>query len=211
MVYASHVIFCAYGFWLPNDPRGSWSDFVGAWELLRFGRATKTCSRRSLAWEAHDREARLAAKEAMKYPPVRFTGVQARAVGRAFAAMQAKSKLAIWACSIMPEHVHMVISRHEYRVEQIVNLLKGEATRQLVAEGIHPLAECAGTDGKTPKAWSRGLWKVFLDSATDIVKAIEYVRDNPAKEGLPDQRWSFVTEYEPYATFREQRSPTGRG
>ena len=41
MVYASHVIFCAYGFWLPNDPRGSWSDFVGSWELLRFGRATQ--------------------------------------------------------------------------------------------------------------------------------------------------------------------------
>lgn len=25
----AHVIFGAYGFWLPNDPRGSWSEFVG--------------------------------------------------------------------------------------------------------------------------------------------------------------------------------------
>ena len=39
-VLVAHVIITAYGFWLPNDPRGSWSDFVGAWELLRFGRAT---------------------------------------------------------------------------------------------------------------------------------------------------------------------------
>ena len=49
MVLAYHVIFGAYGFWLPNDPRGSWSDFVGAWELLRFGKATKTTERRSVA------------------------------------------------------------------------------------------------------------------------------------------------------------------
>ena len=34
MVRWYHLIISAYGFWLPNDPRGSWSDFVGAWELL---------------------------------------------------------------------------------------------------------------------------------------------------------------------------------
>ncbi|HUT10853.1 MAG TPA: hypothetical protein VMY42_10175 [Thermoguttaceae bacterium] len=49
MVLAYHVIFGAYGFWLPNDPRGSWSDFVGSWELARFGKATKVSTRRSLA------------------------------------------------------------------------------------------------------------------------------------------------------------------
>ena len=196
MVLASHVIFSAYGFWLPNDPRGSWSDFVGSWELLRFGRATKTDSRRSVAWEEHDQEARLVAKKALKCPPVVFTGIQARAVGRGFAALSARSDLTIWACSILPEHVHMVIARHAYHVEQIVNLLKGEATRQLVAEGIHPLAGHAGADGKLPKAWSRGLWKVYLDSPGDIARAIRYVEENPAKEGLPRQRWRFVRGYE---------------
>src|SRR5256885_9336243 len=33
----------------PNDPRGSWSDFVRSWELFRYGPATKTTERRSLA------------------------------------------------------------------------------------------------------------------------------------------------------------------
>lgn len=37
MIHAYHFILSAYGFWLPNDPRGSWSDFVGAWELFRYG------------------------------------------------------------------------------------------------------------------------------------------------------------------------------
>jgi hypothetical protein len=73
MVYASHVIFCAYGFWLPNDPRGSWSDFVGSWELYRYGAATKVDTRESLAAAEHNRRERLAAKTALKYPAVTFS------------------------------------------------------------------------------------------------------------------------------------------
>ncbi len=80
MVLAYHVIFGAYGFWLPNDPRGSWSDFVASWELVRFGKATKTTERRSLAHVAHDRRRRDEAKRALKYPPVLFSG--RRAAGR---------------------------------------------------------------------------------------------------------------------------------
>src|SRR5436190_24354393 len=86
-VRAYHVIFCAYGFWLPNDPRGSWSDFIGSWELAHFGAATTTTTRRSVAAVRHDRRRREAAKEALHYPPVHFTGVQAQAIGRGFRKM----------------------------------------------------------------------------------------------------------------------------
>ena len=201
MVHASHVVFCAYGFWLPNDPRGSWSDFVGSWELLRFGRTTKappaeTAPRRSAAYDFHDREARLAAKEKLKYPPVAFTGNQARAIGNAFAKVRTRSRVTTWACSILPEHVHMVIARHEIPVEQIVNLLKGEATRELLSERLHLFAAYATADSTPPKVWSRGLWKVFLDSPEAVAAAVQYVRDNPGKEGLPEQRWRFVTQYD---------------
>lgn len=55
MIVGYHVIWGTYGFWLPNDPRGSWSGFVGSWELFRYGPATKTVERRSLAYRAHDR------------------------------------------------------------------------------------------------------------------------------------------------------------
>ena len=86
MILAYHSIFGAYGFWLPNDPRGSWSEVVRTWELLRFGPATKTTERRSLAWDEHDQELRLRAKAALKFPPVEFTGAQAKAIGDGFAA-----------------------------------------------------------------------------------------------------------------------------
>lgn len=52
MIVGYHLIFSAYGFWLPNDPRGSWSEFVGAWDLFQAGgKATKekVTERRSYA------------------------------------------------------------------------------------------------------------------------------------------------------------------
>jgi len=82
MVIGFHVIFSTYGFWLPNDPRGSWSDFVGAWELVRFGKATKVSTTRSVAGMAHDRRLREDAKATLEYPPVQFTSRQALAVGQ---------------------------------------------------------------------------------------------------------------------------------
>jgi REP element-mobilizing transposase RayT len=182
MVIGYHVIFSTYGFWLPNDPRGSWSEFIGKWELLRFGPATKTNVRRSVAAVQHDSGRRIAAKAALRYAPVMLTGLQVRAVGRGFARYIEKSGLTVWACSIMPQHVHMVVGRHSFDVEYAVNQLKGHATRQLRTENVHPPSAC----------WVRGHWRVFLNMPQDIERAIQYVERNPEKDGLPPQRWPFV-------------------
>ena len=121
MILGIHLILTAYGFWLPNDPRGSWSDFVGSWELACFGRATRVRTRRSLAAEPHDGALRLAAKRALKCAPVHFTGRQARAVGRGFASYVAKAGVMVWACSILPEHAHLVIARHRLDADRLAN------------------------------------------------------------------------------------------
>jgi REP element-mobilizing transposase RayT len=183
MVLGSHVIISTYGFWLPNDPRGSWSDFVGAWELFAYGKATKVDTRRSVANVEHDRDLRRNAKQSLAYAPVRFTGVQARAVGRGFGSYVERGGIKIRACSILPQHAHFVIARHKFDVEQVVNQLKGYATRQLDAESLHP---------KCPSCWGRGLWKVFLNSPEAVARSMKYVEQNPLKEGLPIQHWPFV-------------------
>ena len=85
MIVGYHIIFGMYGFWLPNDPRGSWSQFVGSRELYRVGPATKTTERRSLAYRQHNLTQRLEAKKKLEHPAVMLTGIQARAVGRGFA------------------------------------------------------------------------------------------------------------------------------
>jgi hypothetical protein len=129
MVLGYHAIFTCYGFWLPNDPRGSWSDWIRVWELLRYGPATKTSARRSVAHRDHDRQQRLAAKQSLKYPPVVFTGLQARAVSRGFATAIDESDYLVTACAIMPDHVHAVVLRHEREIERIIGHLKSRATQ----------------------------------------------------------------------------------
>ena len=193
MVHGYHVILGAYGFWLPNDPRGSWSDFVGKWELVRFGKATKGLTRLELT-EAEERE-RLAAKSLLEYPAVQFSGLQARAIGCGFGNACRKSGFTIWACAILPEHTHLVIARHDFKVEYIANLLKGEATKQLRKEGLDPMSAYARPGQRPHSPWSDRRWKVFLDSEQSLENAIRYVEQNPVKEGKPQQHWSFVTPF----------------
>lgn len=193
MVLAYHIIFTAYGFWLPNDPRGSWSDFVWAWKLARFGPATKTTTRQSVAQAPHDHRQRLAAKTALKHSPVHFTGVQARAIGRGFHDAQTSGNYRIHACSILPEHVHAVVLRHPQRdIETIGNHLKARASTFLVNEELHPFQDAIGRRGRRPSPWSESFWQVYLDSTADIQRAVEYVHNNPVKEGLRPQHWPFV-------------------
>ena len=80
MIHGCHVILPVYGFWLPNDPRGSWSAFVRKWELVRFGETTKSHERRSLdELSAEELARREAARKALQYPAVTLTGHQVAA------------------------------------------------------------------------------------------------------------------------------------
>ena len=194
-VLAYHLIVTAYGFWLPNDPRGSWSEFVRAWELQAFGPATKTTDRRSLANWPHDRAARFAAKRALVRPPVEFTGEQALAIATGFADYARRSGLISLAGSVLPRHSHLVVGRMSHPVEQTANLLKGAATTELSRRGLHPFAGRPFANGKLPTPWTRKEWSCFLDDDAAIRRAIAYVETNPVKDGKRPQRWSFVTPY----------------
>jgi REP element-mobilizing transposase RayT len=186
MVLAYHVVFGTYGFWLPNDPRGSWSDFVGSWELFRFGKATKTTTRRSVASTQHDRRRRLEAKDALKFPPVHFTGPEAVVVAAGFSKACEEGEYVVWAASILPEHVHLVVARHERNIEQIVGHLKSSATH-LLRTSEHRDAEV--------RIWASRCWPVFLNTEQDIRRAVRYVEENPLKERKRRQSRSFVTPY----------------
>ncbi|OAI52667.1 hypothetical protein AYO47_01110 [Planctomyces sp. SCGC AG-212-M04] len=191
---AAHVIFGTYGFWLPNDPRGSWSDFVAAWDLFRAaGRATTVNTCRSRAAVPHNQESRHAAKSELKYPPVALTGLQARAVGEAFHDFATRSHLTILACAILPQHVHLVFADHRYGAGQIVTLLKGAASKHLEEQSLHPMSAFPRRRGRPAKCWSRGEWKIYLDTPSEAKRAVRYVENNPIKEGLKPQRWRVVT------------------
>jgi REP element-mobilizing transposase RayT len=198
LILGFHVIFAAYGFWLPNDPRGSWSTWIRQWELLRFGRATKVTTTRSVAHRGHDRALRLAAKEALMYRPVVFDGVQGREIGRGFGEAVESAGYKIWACTVLPEHVHLVLGRHQRPIQQIAAHLKSAANARLAEAKLHPFQDVltpGGGGGVRVSPWGRRYWKVFLDSDEDIRRAVEYVRKNAEKEGYRRQRWRFETAY----------------
>jgi hypothetical protein len=62
-------------------------------------------------------------------------------------------------------------------------------------EGIHPLREFAAAGKRPPRMWSKGEWKVYLDSEEGIENAMAYVLQNPIEEGKPAQHWSFVKPF----------------
>jgi REP element-mobilizing transposase RayT len=195
MIHGYHVILPFYGFWLPNDPRGSWSEFVWKWELARFGKATRSPDRRDVAeLSPAERLLRDQARAALSHSPVCLTGRQALSVANGFAFRVRRSRYTAWACAILPEHVHLVLARHNYRVEQMVKLLKAAASIQLSRDNLHPFATQNET---TPAAavWAESFWKVYLDSEQQIENAIQYVNENPLREDMPQQSWAFVTPF----------------
>ena len=191
MVIAYHLIISAYGFWLPNEERGSWSDFVRAYELAVFGPATKLDTRRSIAGRPFDRERRGRMIDALSHDPVRFTGVQAKCIAEGFAA----TGYPIHACAIMPDHAHLIVGRHRLTIEKSCDQLKARASAKLTAAGLHPFAAQPYRDGRIPSPWARKGWWVFIDNIEHLAAAIRYVQDNPTKAGFKPQRWSFVTPY----------------
>lgn len=202
MVLAYHLIVSCYGFWLPNDERGSWSDFVRSYELARLGEATKVTTRRSLAKRGFDRARREAMRMALKRRPVRWTGEQAKAVVDGFADYSRRTGCVVHACAILPDHAHLVVARHRVKIERVCEQLKGAATMQLNRKGLHPFADQSYSNGRLPTPWARKGWWVFLDSARDIERAVDYTNTNPVRDGLKAQRWKFVTPYVESAAAR---------
>jgi len=190
MILAFHSIFAAHGFWLPNDPRGSWSRWVASWDLFRYGPGHENDDTAFGRRRQTQRGAALEAKEMLKYPPVVFTGYQALAISHGFADAIRQSGYQVLACAILPEHVHLVIGRNLRSIRRIVGHFKGRATHHLIEEKLWP-------DAQRP-VWAEKGWNVYIDSLAQLQAAVAYVERNPMKEGKKPQKWSFMTPLNDY-------------
>ena len=101
--------------------------------------------------------------------------------------------LPVWACAVMPDHVHLVVAASPMTIKQRVIQLKASATRVLCDRGVHPFQTADGS--LPPKCFAQGEWKVYLDESWEVDRAVVYVERNPEKEGLHPQRWDFVTDW----------------
>ena len=181
MIIAYHAIFTTYGTWLPNDPRGSYSKEIYKAELaelgeIQYGRQAPQPGRRTV------RRFRTAATPRLSRPPYYVTNATRPIIASGFASVVERLKLTVPACSIMNDHVHLLVLRSKYRIEYLVNQFKGAATSALELT-------------RTP--WTRSFWKVFIDDDEVLRVAALYVDANPAAAGLKPQQWDFVTPLPP--------------
>jgi hypothetical protein len=193
MVLAYHATWTAYGFWLPNDQRGSWSDFVRSWDLYLTGDPTKVTDRRSLAHQPFDPAQRRAARSALTYDPVRFSPGQIQIIAQGIERAVAESGYVLRSLAILFDHVHSVVMRYDGRtIEKIVGHLKTRATQALTAANLNPMVQFAAPGGRYPSVWAQHGWNVFLNDEEEIERAVDYDERNPMKMGLPSQHWGFV-------------------
>jgi len=181
MIIAYHAIFTTYGTWLPNDPRGSYSKEIYKAELaelgaIKYGRQAPQPDRRTM------RRFRTAATPRLSRPPYYVTNATRPVIAGGFARVVERLKLTVPACSIMNDHVHLLVLRSKYRIEYLVNQFKGAATSALELK---------------PTPWTRKSWKVFIDDEEALRAAAAYVEANPAAAGLKPQQWDFVSPLAP--------------
>jgi REP element-mobilizing transposase RayT len=135
------------------------------------------------------------AKEALKYPAVELSGVQARAVARGISAILPKVGLIVHACAIMPDHVHLVVPRHGFDGNELIACVKRAGTRGLNNERLNPMQDYPRENGKLPSPWGGRGWKVKLYTVDEIRAAIRYVEQNPIRAGFKRQNSAFVVSY----------------
>jgi REP element-mobilizing transposase RayT len=130
-------------------------------------------------------------QKALRYDPVRLSGVQAWIVGQSLQVLP----YTILALAIMPNHVHAVIGHASRDIRRVIGHIKSEATRQLRAKGLF----------QNYSPWCQHGWNVYLGSDRDVRRAIDYVNKNPVRDGLPAQGWNCVKPFVPGALEAARR------
>jgi REP element-mobilizing transposase RayT len=186
MVAAYHLIFTAYGWWLPNDPRGSMSTHLRCDALTDLGELHY--GRRKIQPAYADIQAFYErAREILLHPLLRFNEGEIEFLGMAFAGVVRDQNYTCYACAIMPDHVHVLIRKHRHKAEQMIDNLQQAGRRCMIDRGrrdpIHPV-------------WGGPGWKVYLETQDGIRRVAKYIERNPMKAGRPPQHWPFVVHYD---------------
>jgi len=186
IVIAHHIIWTVYGWWLPNDPRGSTSKTVRKAHIeplgdIHFGRRTIQPAGTDV------RAFYEQAAQILKHPLLEVRGRCVDIVAEAFDSVIHNEQYTCYACAIMPDHVHVLIRKHKHCAEEMIDRLQEASRLALLESELFPLSH---------PAWTRGGWKVFLDHPDEVQRTIPYIENNPIKIGLPRQRWPFVVAYD---------------
>jgi REP element-mobilizing transposase RayT len=134
MILAYHLVWTAYGWWFPNDPRGSWSEEIWNPRLTKLPATGKNRARGRRPVQPTPAELQKwlqKAQQYLKYPPVLLDGKAREIASNAIKEQVRIHGYEVPAIAIMSEHVHVVIKRHIHKYERIVQAFKSVSSRAL--------------------------------------------------------------------------------
>ncbi len=185
IVIAHHLVWTAYGWWLPNDPRGSSSHYIASECIADLGELHQGRKRiQPAGWEI--RAFYEKARELLQFPLLTFDETHRHEIGAAFGSVIEAERYTCYACAVMPDHVHLLIRKHKHIAEEMIERLQHASRARLVETHRtidHPV-------------WGGPGWKVFLDHPDEVRRTIAYIEKNPLPLRLPKQQWPFVREYD---------------
>jgi REP element-mobilizing transposase RayT len=186
IIIGHHIILHGYGHWLPNDPRGSGSTDIRDEKLVDLG-PVHTGRKKQQPPRDELREFRRAAEPLLDFELVWFDDAKRQALAESIATTVRSEGYTIWACAIMRNHIHLCVRRHRDDAKTIW----GKIAEQTIT-GLRLFASVPPTH----PIWSQRPYKVFLYTPDDVRRVIEYIENNPVKDGLAPQSYTFVTSYD---------------
>lgn len=196
MVIGHHLVWTAYGWWLPNDPRGSMSrniacDVLAELGELHYGR------KRLQPVSAEIRDFYERAESVLKHPLHEFGPGEVPLIAEAFAATMQTCRYTCYACAIMPDHIHVLIRKHRDKPAEMIHRLQDGAR-------VHLQRNVARFRGHP--VWGGPGWDAFQYTPEDCRRTVDYIERNPLKARLAGQDWAFVQAYDDWP-FHKGHSP----
>src|SRR6185437_8771356 len=123
IVIAHHLIWTLYGWWLPNDPRGSCSRTVRFDALKDLG--TLHYGRKRVQPASRDIRAFYAQASLMlKHPLLDLTSAAIKSCAAGFASAIRDQNYTCYACAVLSDHVHLIIRKHKHTAEEMIEHLQ---------------------------------------------------------------------------------------
>ncbi len=186
MVVGYHLIWTAYGWWLPNDPRGSSSHEIRVERIEKLG--TLHHGRKLIQPLSSElREFYRRAGDVLRHELLTFDDNSIQVIADSIGKVICERKYTCYACAIMPDHVHLLIRRHRDKSEQMIEHCQNKSRDEIVKFSHRPIGH---------PVWGGPGWKVFLNTRADMERVVRYVFNNPIKARRPAQNWNFVRQYD---------------
>jgi hypothetical protein len=171
-----HLVWTAYGTWLPGDDRGHWSPLYHFYGdvIQRGGQLNRSDL---TTWEI--------ARERLTEPAKILTKderiVVASTLGTLLGGMNQPKA---YAAAIEETHIHLLLGPVEEKIHVTAGRLKGCSSRDVLA---------MSPNGGRKRTWTSKYWKVFLFDEIAFFAVKQYIEEHNLRRGLSASPHDWLT------------------